>query len=194
MAKMTIKEAEKILAEEANLEKRQAAQQVLVEAVSWSETVWQNWLENHSGVRGAYHNSPDGKPDTSQWFYDCVANRERLESYIAKNFSDGLTLTNLEKAFQALKDTNALAPVPLNPEERTGQDRITEQGQRTLYVPQETPQIHAYRTRQPMPPFTKQQLLELAGQVRGVPGDLPRFKAIVNKFGSPAINRILLSE
>lgn len=194
MANMSIAEAERILKEEANSEKRQEAQRILVDAVSWEESAWHNFMLEHSGQHGLLRNG-SGKPDLNNLVHDCAANKEMLFKHAKANSSDGsVSPASLERAFDACKDSLAPLPKAIDPAQKSG-ERVSQNGNdRNLFRDQPSRAALEYRNRQPEPPFTRTQLMELAGQVRGTPGDLPRFKAIVSKWGSPAINKILQSE
>jgi hypothetical protein len=190
---LTIAEAEKILQTESNTQKREEAQRALVEHASFTESAWFAFIGNHCGQEGLYGNGT-GRPDTTNLVYDCTANKKMLFDYATKHYPEGVTPANLEKSFLAMRDN--LAPIPRNmdPEHKSGERKSANGNVKNMFVDQQTRAV-AERSAPVIVPFTKKQLLEIAGRIQGEePASLKRFKEIVNKYGSPAINRVLQSE
>ena len=198
MAQMTLAEAHRIMKEETNRDLREQAQHALVQMASFEQSAYINFVSQHSGQKGLY-SSGDVHGDPGNIFYGCEANKEMLFAR-AKKLSDTgeVSPASLERAFAELRAEHSLAPIPetSNPAKKDGGQRLREEGQRTLYPGQkhEIARARFDEATRPIVPYTRNQLLEFAGQVRGVPGDLAKFKAIVSKWGSPAINAILQGE
>ena len=192
---LSIAEAEKILQESSDRQLREDAQRALVEHASFSESAWYAFMREHSGQHGLLSNG-SGKPDLANLVSDVQANKHLLMDWAKANCGEGITPATLEKAFAHYKDTGQLAPLPkaIDPAHKTGERKSANGNERNLFRDQPSRAADEYRTQQAAPPFTKADLLKLAGQVRGIPGDLPRFKAIVAKWGSPAINAILQAD
>ena len=197
MAKMTLDEAHRILKDETNRDLREQASRALVEMASFEQSAFFHFLAEHSGQKNLY--GSDGRADVGSRYFQCAANDEMLKARNKKLSDTGeVTPGSLERAFAELSAEDSLAPLPRSsdPTKKDGGEHLREAGQRTMFASQKHEMARARfdENTRPIVPYTRNQLLELAGQVRGVPGDIARFKAIVSKWGSPAINKILQSE
>jgi hypothetical protein len=180
---MSIAAAEKIMQESQDRDLREQAQQALVSAASFETSAYFSFVAGRTGQTGLYRNG-FGKPDTSDLYFECTANKEML--FKAAKAADGeITPASLERAFLACRD--ALAPVPksMDPENKPGTTRLDREKQRTYFPAQE--RITSVRDAAVLiPPYTKKQLRAIAAE----PGD--EFAKIVRRWGSAAINAILL--
>ncbi len=195
---MTLEEATSVMREEKNQELREQAQQALVQMASFEQSAFVSFLQAHSGQRGL-HSGGDVHGDPGNLFYGCEANKNLLFAR-AKKLSDTGEVTpgSLERAFAELRAEDSLAPIPeaSNPTNKDGGEHLREAGQRTLYPDQKHEMARARfdEATRPIVPYTKQQLLEWGGQVRGVPASIGKLKAAVARYGSPAINAILQAD
>ena len=198
MAKMTLDEAHRILKDETNRDLREQASRALVEMASFEQTAYINFVSMHSGQKGLY-GSGDVHGDPGNIFFGCEANKEMLFAR-AKKLSDTgeISPRSLELAFAELRAEGSLAPLPeaANPAHKDGGEHLREAGQRTTFASQkhEIARARFDDATRPIVPYTKQQLLEWGGQVRGVPAAIDKLKAAVARYGSPAINAILQAD
>lgn len=198
MAQMTLAEANRIMKEETNRDLREQAQQALVQMASFEQSAYFGFLQMHSGQRGL-HSGGDVHGDPGNVFYGCEANKEMLFAR-AKKLSDTgeVSPASLERAFAELRAEDSLAPLPeaVNPTKKDGGEHLREAGQRTMFASQkhEIARARFDAATDPIVPYTKQQLLEWGGQVRGVPASIGKLKAAVARYGSPAINAILQAD
>jgi hypothetical protein len=187
------KQVDRVLTADELRRQQEQAEILEAERVHEESSSWHSFMSLHCGVKGVYGDGT-GLPNTDRLVHDCEANRRRLLKQVAEN-GDVVSPATLEKAWEQLKDTDKLAPLPrgLNPENKSG-IRTSQNGNRTnAVVDQESKQIHDYRNQQPPAPLTKMQLLRWAGKVKGEPASLDLFRQAVKRFGSDTINKILNS-
>ena len=191
MAQMTLAEANRIMKEETNRELREQAQQALVQMASFETSAYYSFVSEHVGQHGLY-GSGNPKGDVDNLYHDCEANKRMLFEK-AKELTGEVTPQSLARAWNEIKDR--LAPIPADPRKNTA-SRLSEEGQRTMFPPQKHEHAAARLKEQTVqtPPFTKYQLLVMAGQVKGQPADLKSFRRALAVYGSPAINRILQAD
>ena len=198
MAQMTLTEANRIMKEETNENYGNRPSRHWCNAASFEQSAYINFVSQHSGQKGLY-SSGDVHGDPGNIFYGCEANKEMLFAR-AKKLSDTGEVTpgSLERAFAELRAEDSLAPLPQasNPTNKDGGEHLREAGQRTMFASQkhEIARARFDAATQPIVPYTKQQLLEWGGQVRGVPAAIDKLKAAVARYGSPAINAILQAD
>lgn len=192
---LTNKEAVKVLTAAEQEAARREAEILEARQVSETQSAWHAFMSLHSGYAGLYPWS-NGQPDVNNLVSDVQANRDLLMNWARANCVEGITPGTLEKAFAHFRDTGKLAPLPkaVNPEHKDGRRKASNGNEKNMFVQQESRAASEYKNQQPTPPFSKHQLLVMAGQIKGQPANLEAFRNAVKVYGSPAINRILQSE
>ena len=151
---------------------REQAQQALVQMASFEQSAYINFVSQHSGQKGLY-GSGDVHGDPGNIFYGCEAEQKMF-------------FRPSEETFRHGEVTPAVWNAPLRSfgqkiawrhsrrrliQRRRWRRAFGEAGQRTMFASQkhEIARARFDDATQPIVPYTKQQLLEWGGQVRGVP-------------------------
>jgi len=189
---ITNKEADKVLTAVEQESARREAEIKLAEAVSNDESAWYAFMQVHVG-HAAIYSDGTGLPNLSNLCWDNMANKTLLMDHCRRSYPEGVTPGTLEKAFVARK--NDLAPIPktANPKYKSG-ERVAENGnEKNIFVAQQSKAVHEFKNKEMPIPYTRYQLLEMSGQVKGKPGNLEAFRRLVRQYGSQKINRVILS-
>lgn len=182
--------AEKILTAEEEKEVRRKAESVAAAKAAAAENAYVEFERYHTGVRGLY-SSGVSIGDAENLLHSCEGNKKILVKWCEENTDEGVTVANLERAFQALKPppgyVGALAPIESDPTENDGARRVSQNGNARNLFPDQIQKPRAV-TQPAVLPFTKRDLIEMSKN------DYPRFKALIARHGSAALNAILQRE